>query len=71
MSRRLAIMDNRCWYEADALFEDLTLCRHVILGASEEKVEKRMRGRYPDAVAILVSKATRVDARRGSPYESV
>ncbi len=64
-------MDNRCWYEADALFEDLTLCRHVILDSSEEKVEKRIRGRCPDAVAILVSKAIRADARRGSPYESV
>jgi len=64
-------MDDRCWYEAEALFEDLTLCRHVILGSSEEKVEKRMRGRCPGAVAILVSEATRVDARRGSPYESV
>jgi len=37
-SRRLA-MDNRCWYEADALFEDLTICRHVILDSSEEKVK--------------------------------
>ncbi len=37
-------MDNRCWYEAEALFEDLTLCRHVILGSSEEKVEKRGSG---------------------------
>ncbi len=64
-------MDHRCWYEADALFEDLTTCRCAILDSSEEKVEKRMRVRYPDAVAILVSKAIRVDARRGSPYESV
>ncbi len=64
-------MDNRCWYEADALFEDLTTCRRVILDFSEEKVEKRMRDHCPEAVAILVSKAVRVDARRGSPYESM
>lgn len=64
-------MDNRCWYEADALFEDLTLYRRVILDSSEEKAEKRMRDRCPDAVVVLVSKAIRADARRGSPYENV
>ena len=63
-------MNNRCWYGADALFTDLTICRHTILDSSEEKVEQRMRERYPDAVVIVVDKATRADAWYGYMYES-
>lgn len=63
-------MDERCWYEADALFADCRVRRDRILGPSEEQVEKRMRDRCPDAVAILVNEAMRADARRGCPYET-
>ena len=31
-------MDDRCWYEAEALMPDLTSHRHEILGASEGDV---------------------------------
>ena len=44
--------DNR-WYDADALRSDLTNHNHL-RAASEEEVERRMRKRYPGAVAILV-----------------
>jgi hypothetical protein len=45
--------DNR-WYDADALRSDLTNHNHHLRAASEEEVERRMRKRYPGAVAILV-----------------
>ena len=47
-------MENRVWYEADALMADLTGYFHRLWGTSEEEIEKRMRKRYPRAVAILV-----------------
>ena len=46
--------DRRHWYIADALMADLTNHHHHLRGASEEEVERRMRGRYPEAVALLV-----------------
>lgn len=49
-------MDDRCWYEAEALMPDLTSHRHEILGASEEEIERRMRNHYPDAVATWCTK---------------
>jgi hypothetical protein len=47
-------VENRVWYEADALMADLTGYFHRLRGTSEEEVERRMRKRYPLAVAILV-----------------
>ncbi|MEJ7631558.1 MAG: hypothetical protein WKF28_03575 [Rubrobacteraceae bacterium] len=58
-------MENRHWYEAEALMADSTSRHHAILGASEE-IEQRIRNRYPDAVAILVREETRTEARRRS-----
>ena len=45
--------DRRC-YAADALMADLTNHHHHLRAASEAEVERRMRDRYPEAVAILV-----------------
>lgn len=59
-------MEFRRWYEADALMTDLTVGRHEILAASEEEIERRMRDRYVDAVAILVREQMRTEAWRGS-----
>jgi hypothetical protein len=49
-------MNDRRWYTADALRADLTNHHHHLRAASEEEeVERRMRKRYPEAVAVLVS----------------
>ena len=47
-------MSDKRWYTADALQSDLTYHHHHLRAASEEEVERRMRKRYPGAVAILV-----------------
>ena len=47
-------MSDKRWYTADALRSDLTNRHHHLRAASEEEVERRMRKRYPGAVAILV-----------------
>ena len=47
-------MERREWYEADALMADLTGYFHRLRGTSEEEIERRMRKRYPHAIAILV-----------------
>lgn len=47
-------MNDKRWYTADALGADLTNRHHHLRAASEEEVERRMRKRYPEAVAILV-----------------
>jgi hypothetical protein len=47
-------MGYKRWYAADALGADLTNRHHHIRAASEEEVERRMRGRYPEAAVILV-----------------
>ena len=47
-------MGEKRWYAADALGADLTNRNHHLRAASEEEVERRMRKRYPGAVAILV-----------------
>jgi hypothetical protein len=47
-------MNDKRWYDADALGADLTNHNHRLRAASEEEVERRMRRRYPGAVAILV-----------------
>jgi hypothetical protein len=47
-------MGDKRWYDADALGADLTNHNHRLRAASEEEVERRMRKRYPGAVAILV-----------------
>ena len=47
-------MEDRVWYEADALMADLTGYYHRLRGSSEEEIEQRMRKRYPHAIAILV-----------------
>ncbi len=46
-------MGEKRWYAADALGADLTN-HHHLRAASEGEVERRMRRRYPGAVAILV-----------------
>ena len=46
-------MSDKSWYAADALQADLTNHNHL-RATSEEEVERRMRKRYPGAVAILV-----------------
>jgi hypothetical protein len=52
--RRIEAMSDRRWYTADALGADLTDHHHHLRATSEEEVERRMRKRYPGAVAILV-----------------
>ncbi len=47
-------MGDKRWYTADALKSDLTNHNSHLRAASEEEVERRMRKRYPGAVAILV-----------------
>ena len=47
-------MGEKRWYAADALGADLTNHNHHLRAAAEEEVERRMRKRYPGAVAILV-----------------
>jgi hypothetical protein len=46
--------DRRRRYVADALMADLTNRHHHLRAASEEEVQRRMRKRYPEAVAFLV-----------------
>ena len=45
-------MNDRRWYIADALTANLT--NHHHLRAASEEIERRMRKRYPEAVALLV-----------------
>ena len=47
-------MNDRRWYVADVLMADLTNRHHHLRAASEEEAERRMQGRYPEAVALLV-----------------
>ena len=47
-------MNQRAWYAADALMADLTTRHHHVRAASEGGAERKVRGRYPEAVAILV-----------------
>ena len=47
-------MDDERWYAADALAADLTNHHHHSRASSEEEAERRMRKRYPEAVALLV-----------------
>ena len=47
-------MGDKRWYDADALAANLTNHNHHVRAASEEEAERRMRKRYPGAVAILV-----------------
>jgi hypothetical protein len=47
-------MGEKRWYTADALGADLTNHHHHLRATSEEEAERRMRGRYPGAVAVLV-----------------
>jgi hypothetical protein len=46
--------NRRHWYIADALMADMSNHHHHLRAASEEEVERRMRKRYPEAVAVLV-----------------
>ena len=47
-------MGEKRWYDADALQADLTNHNHHIRATSEDEAERRMRKRYPGAVAVLV-----------------
>lgn len=55
-------MKDRAWYEAEALMADLTIHRHTMTGDSEHEIERRIRDRYPHAVAVLVREVTRAEA---------
>jgi hypothetical protein len=46
-------MTERVWYAADVLMADLTIRHHHAPAASEAEVERKMRERYPEAVAVL------------------
>jgi hypothetical protein len=48
------MMSDKRRYVADALMADLTNRHHHVRAASEEEAERRIRKRYPDAVAVLV-----------------
>jgi hypothetical protein len=56
-------MNDRRWYEAEALMADSTSRSHAMAGASEAEVERKIRNRYPDAVAILVRRETWTESR--------
>ena len=58
-------MGEKRWYTADALGADLTNHNHHLRAASEEEVERRMRKRYPGAVAILVLLEDSINQRGG------
>ncbi len=47
-------MGDKRWYTADALGADLNNHHHHHLRAASEEVGRRMRRRYPGAVAVLV-----------------
>jgi hypothetical protein len=46
-------MGDKRWYTADALLADMTDQHHHLRAASQEEAERRMRRRYPQAVAVL------------------
>jgi hypothetical protein len=52
-------MSDKRWYTADALEADLTNHNHHLRATSEEEIERRMRKRYPGAVATLCSSRSR------------
>ena len=60
-------MSDRRLYCADALMADLTNHHHHLRAASEEEVERRMRGRYPEAVALLVRQEESWQQVRATP----
>lgn len=47
-------MGHKRWFTADALQANLTNRHHHLRVASAQEAERRMRKRYPEAVAILV-----------------
>lgn len=47
-------MGEKRWYVADALESDLANRQIYLRAESEEEVERRMRERYPEAVAVLI-----------------
>ena len=47
-------MGDKRWYAVDALGLDLINHHHHLRATSGEEVERRMRKRYPKAMAILV-----------------
>ena len=60
-------MNDRRWYCADALMADLTNHHHHLRAASEEEVERRMRERYPEAVALSVRQEESWQQVRAAP----
>jgi len=64
-------MGDKRWYTADALGADLTNHNHHLRAASEEEVERRMRKRYPGAVAILVLPEESLRQSRAPSFWSV
>ena len=60
-------MNDRRRYVADVLMADLTNRHHHLRAASEEEVERRMRGRYPEAVALLVRQEESWQQVRATP----
>ena len=61
--------DSKRWYAADALMADLSNHHHHLRAASEDEVERRIRGHYPEAVVILVrlEESWRQDLTRSGP----
>jgi len=47
-------MNHRVWYAAEALMADLGTRHYHLRAASEGEAERKVRRRYPEAVAILV-----------------
>lgn len=47
-------MGEKRWYVAAALESDLTNRQIYLRAESEEEVQRRMRERYPEAVAVLI-----------------
>ena len=60
-------MSDRRRYCADAMMADLTNHHHHLRAASEEEVERRMRVRYPEAVAHLVRLEESCQQLRAAP----
>ena len=59
-------MNDRRRYVADVLMADLTHRHHHLRAASEE-VKRRMRERYPEAVALLVRQEESWQQVRATP----
>lgn len=62
-------MNGKRWYIADVLQADTTSNHHHLRALSEGEAERRVRRRYPEAVAVLVrlEKSWRQDRAAPAP----